>query len=235
MPVAVRRSDTVHDTLRAQILDGRLAPGDPVPSERTLSAEHGVNRHAVREALRRLQQAGLIAVTHGGATRVLDWRAHGGLELLVDLAAREPSLLASIVEMRASIGADPAALCARRAPDPALPSDVAGSLERYERFWERIVEGSGNVAYRLAFNSLVAARHGRGIDPDVYRAEVEDQQGGRGLAGAIAGGPGRARGRSPPGKKTGRGAPRASCSSGRAADGRSPLLRDPVLRAAARR
>src|SRR3954470_2689876 len=186
MPVAVRRSDTVHDTLRAQILDGRLAPGDPVPSERTLSAEHGVNRHAVREALRRLQQAGLIAVTHGGATRVLDWRAHGGLELLVDLAAHEPALLASIVEMRASIGADAAALCARRAPH-AIKLD-GDDLEAYERFWERIVAGSGNVAYRLAFNSLVAARHGRGIDPEVYRAEVEDQDAARALARAIAAG-----------------------------------------------
>src|SRR4051794_9100358 len=188
MPVAARRSDTVHDTLRAQILDGRLAPGDPVPSERTLSADFGVNRHAVREALRRLQQAGLISVTHGGATRVLDWRAHGGLELLVDLAAHEPALLAAIVEMRASIGADAAALCARRAPGIELPSDVGGSLERYEAFWERIVEGSGNVAYRLAFNSLVAARHGRGIDPEVYRAEIDDEDAVRALARAIAAG-----------------------------------------------
>src|SRR5436305_7969712 len=162
MPVAT----AVHDDLRARILDGRLAPGDAVPSERTLSADFGVNRHAVREALRRLQQSGLISVTHGGATRVLDWRAHGGLELLVDLAAHEPALLASVVEMRASIGADAAALCARRAPQSIeLDGD---DLEAYERFWERVVEGSGNIAYRLAFNSLVAARHGRGVDPAIY-------------------------------------------------------------------
>jgi GntR family transcriptional regulator, transcriptional repressor for pyruvate dehydrogenase complex len=182
MPVAT----AVHDDLRARILDGRLSPGDAVPSERTLSADFGVNRHAVREALRRLQQAGLISVTHGGATRVLDWRAHGGLELLVDLAAYEPSLLEAIVEMRASIGADAAALCARRAPR-AIELD-GDDLEAYERFWERIVEGSGNIAYRLAFNSLVAARHGRGIDPEVYRAEVEDQDAVRALAGAIEAG-----------------------------------------------
>src|SRR5436305_10326414 len=135
MPVAT----AVHDDLRAQILDGRLGPGDAVPSERTLSTGYGVNRHAVREALRRLQQAGLISVTHGGATRVLDWRAHGGLELLVDLAAHEAALLASIVEMRASVGADAAALCARRAPQ-AIALD-GEDLEAYERSWGRIVAG----------------------------------------------------------------------------------------------
>ena len=56
-----------------------------MPSERTLAEELGVNRHAVREALKRLQQAGLIRIAQGGATRVLDWRQSGGLEVLLDL------------------------------------------------------------------------------------------------------------------------------------------------------
>ena len=75
-------SGKVFSQLRKQILSGSLAPGDPLPSERTLVGELGVSRHAVREALRRLQQAGLIAVSQGGATRVLDLRSSGGLELL---------------------------------------------------------------------------------------------------------------------------------------------------------
>src|SRR4051812_38304627 len=115
-------SDGVHDRLRGAILSGRLAPGDPLPSERTLSDEHGVNRHAVREAVKRLQQAGLVRVSHGGATRVLDWRASGGLELLSDLGSfADPAalreLLRSIAEIRATVGADAARLCAIRAGD----------------------------------------------------------------------------------------------------------------------
>src|SRR4051812_33050010 len=102
---AARRSDVVHDLIRAQILAGELAPGDPLPSERTLSADLSVNRHAVREAVKRLQQAGLVAVSHGGSTRVLDWQAHGGLELLADLASKLPpaELLRSVVEMRLTV------------------------------------------------------------------------------------------------------------------------------------
>src|SRR5215213_10644494 len=74
-PVPV--SDTIFDRVRADILSGTLAPGDPLPGERQLAEELGVNRHGIREAVKRLQQAGLVRVSHGGATRVLDWRDHG--------------------------------------------------------------------------------------------------------------------------------------------------------------
>jgi GntR family transcriptional repressor for pyruvate dehydrogenase complex len=185
------RSEAVHDRLRGMILSGELPPGDPLPSERSLSESHRVNRHAVREAIKRLQQADLVQVSQGGATRVLDWRATGGLDLLADLAHTvdlQP-LLRSIGEMRASIGADAARLCALRGPDEVLaelprlaatlpdPADVRRYDTRfraYEAFWARIVDGSGNLTYRLAFNSLVGARDGGGITREAYVAEVDD-------------------------------------------------------------
>lgn len=181
----------MHTALRSAILDGTLDPGDPLPSERTLAADHGVNRHAVREAVKRLQQAGLVQVTHGGATRVLDWRTHGGLELLCDLPGR---LLRDVTEMRATIGADAAARCAERAPHAPGAVQTAGSYEErllaYEALWERILAGAGNVAYRLAFNSLVAARHDHGVDPAIYASELGDPEAIEGLVGAIASGDG---------------------------------------------
>ena len=194
MTTAARRSDAVHDDLRRRILEGELAPGDPLPSERTLSDDFGVNRHAVREAVKRLEQAGLIRVTHGGATRVLDWREHGGLDLIADLG---PALWPAAAEMRATIGADAARLCALRASEVRLADCVerqagartyAERLDAYEAMWARIVEGSRNVAYRLAFNSLVAARHAPGFDPQVYTAEVDDAAAAGRLAAAIGSG-----------------------------------------------
>src|SRR6185312_6682457 len=80
-------SSRIHAQLRADILAGRYAPGDALPSERRLTDEFDAGRHAVREALKRLQQAGLVSISQGGATRVRDWRRHGGLELLLDVAA----------------------------------------------------------------------------------------------------------------------------------------------------
>jgi DNA-binding FadR family transcriptional regulator len=199
------RSDEVHDDLRRRILGGDLAPGEAIPSERVLAERVGVNRHAVREAIKRLQQAGLVVVSQGGATRVLDWQVSGGLELLIDVApllesAQRWRALRSIAEMRASIGADVARLCALEAPAElrdALPgiveamveaADFEGRLLAYELLWLRIVEGSGNLAYRLAFNSLVAARHGDGVSGEIYAAELADPEGIAELADAIAAG-----------------------------------------------
>src|SRR6201991_4954325 len=113
-------SGQIYARLRAEILGGRYAPGDALSSERTLSEELETSRHAVREALKRLQQAGLVSISQGGATRVRDWRRHGGLELLLDLGVdgEAPEALhapRAAMEMRACIGADAARRCAERA------------------------------------------------------------------------------------------------------------------------
>src|SRR5882724_11764865 len=96
-------SAAVHDSVRTDILAGELKPGDAVESERALSERFSVNRQAVREAVKRLEQAGLVQVSHGGATRVLDWRSTGGLELLTDLPIAgdviDTATLRAILEM----------------------------------------------------------------------------------------------------------------------------------------
>lgn len=177
------RSEEVHDRLLADVLEGRLAPGDPLPGERALSEAFGVNRHAVREALKRLQQAGVVQVSHGGATRVTDWRRTAGLDLLTSLAGAD-GVIGAVAEMRAAVGADVARLCALRAPDARpRPSD---SEDGYIAFWETVTDGAGNVAYRLALNTLVAAQRSGAIDAERYRAEREDLAAQRELAGAIA-------------------------------------------------
>ncbi len=176
-----RISDRVHAALRADILSGAMAPGDPVPSERKLAEDLGVNRHAVREALKRLEQAGLVTISQGGATRVRDWRDSGGLEILLDLPAGiEPpaDLARSVLELRASVGVDAARRCAERA-DAEVLARVEGLAERvagaigaddqavddsYALLWREVVMGSGNLAYRLALNSLMATL---GAYPDV--------------------------------------------------------------------
>jgi DNA-binding FadR family transcriptional regulator len=170
--MATRVSDTVHVYLRDRILSGDLAPGDPVPSERDLSEQLGVNRHAIREALNRLQQARLVQVSHGGPTRVLDWRATGGLELITDLA-RDPgnqmdaTLTRAIIELRACIGVDVARRAAERADAgqreraallaeaAAEAADLPQRAEANQRLWTELVDAAGNIAYRLALNSLL--------------------------------------------------------------------------------
>jgi DNA-binding GntR family transcriptional regulator len=65
----VRRTtvDLVLDALRQRILSGQLRPGEPLRQE-ALADELGVSRIPVREAIRRLEAEGLVAVhAHRGA------------------------------------------------------------------------------------------------------------------------------------------------------------------------
>src|SRR5690349_11578046 len=126
------RSEQVHARLRGEILSGRFAPGDALPSERRLSEDLETNRHAIREALKRLQQAGLVSISQGGATRVRDWRRHGGLELLLDLeeAPEQLQVVRAAMEMRACVGADAARRCAERA-DQALRAELRARVEQF--------------------------------------------------------------------------------------------------------
>lgn len=168
-------SAAVHARLRAAILAGDLAPGEALPAERVLAERFGVNRHAVREALKRLQQARLVHVAQGGATRVLDWRRHGGIELLLDVATARPqddSVVRAILEFRAALGADVARRCAERGPAGAVAAARALAAEvldarrpteeraaRYEDLWQAVVDGAGNLGYRLAYNTLLDGQH----------------------------------------------------------------------------
>ena len=162
-------SDEVFAELRDAVLTGRFRPGDMLPPERELAASFAVNRHAVREALQRLQAAGFVRVVHGGGTTVLDVRSSAGLDLLAHLARSgeglDPMILRDGLEMRRCIGVEAARLAATRATEPARASVVAAAaaygcpdIEDADReFWREVVEASGNLAFRLALNSLVHA------------------------------------------------------------------------------
>lgn len=57
--------------LRRQIASARLAKNDRLPPERTLAAQFGVARGTVREALRRLEDAGFVQRRAGSGTYVI--------------------------------------------------------------------------------------------------------------------------------------------------------------------
>ena len=166
-------SDIVFGRLVDAILSGAIGPDEALPSERELADTFQVNRHAVREALKRVQQAGLVRISQGGKTRALDWRQHAGLEVLSMLAATGtvPALrmLHDIVVMRRSIAADAAGLCARHGTDEQLRAvtRAAAAYGGYDgdlAFWTAVIDGSGNLAYRLGLNTLVAAFDDLGTD-----------------------------------------------------------------------
>ena len=168
----------VHRELRQRILDGRLPVGERLPAERDLAASLGVNRGAVRESLKRLQQSGLVSIRHGGGTQVREWRRHAGIELLPHLlldgqgqvrAAAVRGLmalrngLAPTVAERAAARAEAAPPAARdTAPNTDLSTALA-ALEAAEgaarqplalAYWSALVDAADDLGLRLAFNTL---------------------------------------------------------------------------------
>lgn len=199
--------DKVFEQLTAEIVSGRYEPGATIPPERDLSEILGVNRHVVREAVKRLEQIGLVRVVQGGRTKVLDFRHTAGLDLLAVVAehaeavAELAPLLVAALEMRSGIGVDVARLCAQRASREvgedlltisdrlAALADGPELLVLDERFWRVVLQGAGNLAYQLAFNSLLRAVHAR-IDFSLPWLEQELRRSDyrRPIAAAIAAG-----------------------------------------------
>jgi DNA-binding FadR family transcriptional regulator len=165
-------SESVYLQLQDKIVRGELAPESALPSERALSEALAVNRGAVREAIKRLQQAGLVAVRHGGNHTIRNFEEEAGLELLpsllVDGRGRlDIEVLRSIMAMRSALAPEVAASAAEKGGE-ALAAKLETLLDRMRQaerdlvqlqalvfdFWKTLVAGSGNIAFRLAFNSM---------------------------------------------------------------------------------
>ncbi|MFP5299516.1 MAG: FadR/GntR family transcriptional regulator [Actinomycetota bacterium] len=188
-------SSECFEQLAAEITGGHLGPGALLPAERTLTETFGVNRQAIREALQRLAQAGLIRISQGEPTKVLDFRRTGTLDLLprvlfLPSGEPDPETIRSVMEMRLSVGSDAARLAADRAtvehlqrlrsyPDEARAVEGEAELAAVDlAFWETVIEAADNIAYRLAFNSLRAAYEPlvEAVAP-VIRDEISDVEG----------------------------------------------------------
>jgi DNA-binding FadR family transcriptional regulator len=161
----------------------------------------------VREAIKRLQQAGLVAVRHGGNHVVKDYLSEGGLELLPSLLVNPKGnlngpVVRSIMAMRSSLAPDIAAAAARK-PNPALAdaldaivgqmrgqrADLKALQNQALEFWRRLTEHGGNVAFRLAFNSMARTyTQVWGVLTGVLAAEFRDLDNLAGIAGAVRSG-----------------------------------------------
>ncbi len=200
--------DAVFEQLMAEIVAGGVPPGGTLPPERTLTEQLGVNRQAVREALQRMHLLGLIDIRHGEPTRVRDFRSSGSPELLSWLLIRpdgsiDPAVVRSLFELRATIGADAARLCATRAVPELIDDleDVTGQMETAqgsgddvelftlsERFWGLIVDGADNVAYQLLLNVLRRVYSPIPLEAlaALVRDELHDVAGHRRVSSAIS-------------------------------------------------
>lgn len=115
-PVASRAAaDDVARQIEHLVLEGVLHPGDRLPGERELSAQLGVSRPILREALKALEAHGLIESRHGGGTYVAAIEGDIFAAPIVELIAASPKAGDDYLEFRREIEATAAAMAAARA------------------------------------------------------------------------------------------------------------------------
>ena len=164
-----KAAELIADAVRAQIANGELQPGRPLPNETELMAHFAVARPTVREALRILEAERLVEVVRGarGGARVQqpDIRAASGIcALLLQL---QGATIADVYEVRLMLEPTAARLAAKRAPklaaraleaviaDEARIVDQGQSLASLAmRFQETLVDLSGNPALVLLVRLL---------------------------------------------------------------------------------
>lgn len=157
-------SQELFAVLRDEILAGRYVPGEKLPPQRTLAHEYALNATTVREAIKRLEQMGLVEVRHGDAMRVADWRTASGLDViahvLFDASGPRRDTLSSLMEARRFLLSSAAALAAERRTDEqarelvALARVAAAEQTADFTFFAGLVEASGNIVFQLILNSV---------------------------------------------------------------------------------
>ena len=97
-----RASQEIVQQIKAHIFDGKLEPGNRLPSEKELAEQFGLSRITVRDALRVLESQGLISIKvgAGGGAFVADPSAQYSSELVTDLLRLQHASSQELVEAR---------------------------------------------------------------------------------------------------------------------------------------
>jgi GntR family transcriptional repressor for pyruvate dehydrogenase complex len=165
-------SDHVFASLLEAVLSGRYAAGEKLPTQRALAADLGVTMGSLREALKRLEQMGLVESRQGDAMRVRDWREHGGLDVVAHLLFRSGGLdagvLADVLEARSLMLRELAGLAALRRSEAQAerlavlaraiaeaPDDAAAQAVDFAWATE-LAQAAGNLVFLLILNAIRA-------------------------------------------------------------------------------
>ena len=110
-----RTSDEVVRQIELLLLEGILRDGDRLPGERELSKRLDVSRPILREALKELENRGLLISQHGGGTYVADIIGQVFSRPVVDLISRHQRATQDYIEYRRELEGLTADFAARRA------------------------------------------------------------------------------------------------------------------------
>ena len=175
--VPVNKKNIIDHVARL-IIDGTLRTDQVLPNEIALAALFGVSRTMIRDALRSLEEKGLIERKTNLGTRVRSIHSWNLLDSEVlawsSKALSQSRFLLSLLELRLIMEPQAAALAAIRANDSDLqnirdnfarmgPDQAAGEVQLNTdadiEFHKAIIQASGNLFVAQFGNAISAALH----------------------------------------------------------------------------
>ncbi|MFT3926137.1 MAG: GntR family transcriptional regulator [Myxococcales bacterium] len=174
------RMEDLYADFRTRILSDEWPAGTRLPGERELAERFNTNRNTLREAIRRLEQSGLVSVRHGQGVTVSDFRRTGGLDLVAPFLAagsdlrEKAELMLNVLEPRKRVleyaverfveRFEPADLspvedALRAVREAELARDPRGLIVAEARMYDALVEGTHDQIVRWLSRPLLDLTH----------------------------------------------------------------------------
>jgi len=152
-----RAFEEIADQIRTELVNRRLRPGDRLPAERALAEQFGVSRNTLREALRSLENSGLLRLQKGATGGAFVRESTGdaiitGLRDMFHLGAIQPEHLTEARVLIESIAVRSACERATAEDLEALKENIALA----ERAAREKINFFDQAAIHLDFHRILA-------------------------------------------------------------------------------
>lgn len=156
-----KRADQVRDAIVALIRDGRLRPGEKLPTEPRLGAMFGVGRSAVRAAVQSLVGSGVVEMRPGQGAYIRRLDVSDVVRMTGPVVQLDYRSALELHEARASIELTAARLAARRRTEADL-SRMRAAIDAYAAA-EEAGDIAGMVATDIAFHAALIGGAGNRV------------------------------------------------------------------------
>jgi GntR family transcriptional repressor for pyruvate dehydrogenase complex len=161
----IRLAEKIMERMAEALLDGKIPPGSPLPSEGEIARRFGVSKPTAREAMRELAAIGLVSVQQGKLARAQGLNG-GSLDRFYRFAVRGSSLrLRRANELRLAIETGFARLAAMRREEPGM----SAMMEALASMQKNAGKPDAFADSDVAFHQAVAAATGN----DMIKIQME--------------------------------------------------------------
>ncbi len=144
-------TEQISEALAARIVQGELTAGSRLPTEQELSAQFGVSRTVVREAIARLKSEGLVETRQGAGAFVTQNKLGMPFRIAPKTIESAQGTI-EVLELRLAVEAEAAALAAQRANAQQLHA-IRDALDALRAAFER---GEDGMDEDLRFHRAIA-------------------------------------------------------------------------------